>query len=148
MKTLLQILSGTLLSISAITAVNHLLVDSFGGLVHRSMLEKFTEKLINFQLSPRGKMIAAWLVLYCCIALFFLFSYDLLFNQSAAFSWDMALIFGVGSAIVAMLGWMIIFDVPFKKVNVAFASYFVLLFFAHILFGVGVVAAYKNVILG
>jgi hypothetical protein len=143
MELFLQFMFGALLGLSITTAFSYLVSDQFIATSSEPFLQ-YMIKLRSFKFSDGDKVIAVWYLLYG-ISLVFLFSYDFLFNQTADISWRMALGFGGISGIVAIIGWLIIFNAPFRKLNLPVASCFVLLFLAHFLFAVGVLAVYKHV---
>lgn len=146
MKILIQLVLGTLLGVSVLNAFTTLISDPYGRTFNMPIIKKYSLRLSSFKLSGNDKVIIVWYLLYA-ISLVFVLSYDFIFNVGTPFSWSTALLFGGVSGLVAIIGWMIIFGMPFKRPKALVISYFVMLFISHLLFAVGVVRAYKHIAL-
>lgn len=98
--------------------------------------------LLGVEISNRNSAIGY--VLHYIFGVIFVLAYELVWeNTSWRPTWDFAVVFGMLSGVVGIIGWMIIFSLPSKNPRVHFKEYYIQLFVAHIIFALGVVAVYK-----
>jgi hypothetical protein len=137
MNLIPEIICGTIVGTSLMTGFSYLMSEQFRKRFQEPRLLEYVMKLSGAKLSDRSKEIAAWIIHYL-IGLLFVLAYYFIWNCCLAKSWTITLLFGAISGIIGILGWIVIFSIPDDKPHVSFTSYFIQLFFAHIIFAFGV----------
>jgi len=138
-KILLAAIVGTIL----MTAFSYLMSEAFHKLFKEPVLLNKLLQRLGVKL-PHGQLsIVGWLI-HFVIGLLFAFLYELFWKYTDADpTWGCGLILGAISGIVGILAWMIMFRLPESPPKVKFSEYYLQLFFAHIVFALGVIAVYK-----
>lgn len=135
--------------IAAFSATN--LMTTFSYMLSHHYKKLFKEPVLlsyifqNMDFCPKGKwaIVCAWITHYA-IGLFFVIGYNILWrNAVLPFGWLSGIGLGIISGIIGVFSWKIIFKLQKKPSKVHVKEYYVQLFFAHLLFAVAVVAAFK-----
>jgi hypothetical protein len=135
--------------IAAFSATN--VMTTFSYLLSHRYKTLFTEPvLLNYALNeidmhPKGKLrnLSGWLAHYA-IGLVFVVSYEMAWRLAGIpFNLWTGVGFGIISGFIGILGWKMIFFLPHKKPKVTIDDYYIPLFFAHIVFAIAVVVAFK-----
>jgi len=135
--------------IAAFSATN--VMTTFSYLLSYRYKTLFKEPvLLNYVLAelgmhPKGKLgnLSGWLAHYT-IGLLFVVSYEMAWRLAGIpFNWWTGIGFGIISGFIGILGWKLIFFLPHKKPKVVLNDYYIQLFFAHIVFAIAVVVAFK-----
>jgi hypothetical protein len=135
--------------IAAFSATN--LMTTFSYLLSQHYKKLFKEPvLLNYvfqdtKICPEGKwaVVCAWVTHYF-IGLLFVIAYQVVWTYtSVPFGWLSGIAFGIASGIIGIIGWKGIFRLPNKKPKVHLREYYIQLFFAHIIFAIAVVVAFK-----
>lgn len=137
------------ISIAAFSATN--LMTTFSYLLSHHYNKLFKEPVLlnyifrNSNVCPEGKwaIACAWITHYI-IGLLFVISYQMLWIYSdISFGWVSGIAFGIASGIIGIIGWRGIFRLPNERPKVHLNEYNIQLFFAHIIFAIAVVVAFK-----
>jgi len=142
METVVKIISGTLIGTSAMTAFSYYLSYEFRKKFQEPRLLTYVMQRIALNLPAKSIIVASWFIHYL-LGLLFVIAYHLLWNCCFEFNWLSTLAFGCVSGLIGIFGWIVIFSLPSEKPKVAYTSYFIQLFFAHIILAFGVFLTYK-----
>ena len=140
---ILRIIIATLVGTSLMTAFSYLVSEAYRKTFKEPVLLNYVIRLSGITLNDRNKSIVGWIIHYI-LGLLFVIAYHFIWVYGILdMSWTSALILGAVSGIIGIIGWVIIFSLPSKEPRVAFTSYYIQLFFAHIVFAAGVVLVYR-----
>lgn len=137
------ILLGTLVATSLMTAFSYLISEAFRELYKEPVLLQFLMTRFDFNLSPRQKTIAGWIVHYA-IGLFFVIAWYILWRVGLfELTWLSGLVYGCVIGIIGIGGWVSMFMLADYKPTIDFKGYYLQLFFAHIIFGLATWAVFE-----
>ncbi|HEY0091320.1 MAG TPA: hypothetical protein VGB43_02445 [Flavobacterium sp.] len=140
---ILKILLATIAATSTMTAFSYFMSEAFNNLYKEPVFLDIVMRKLGLKPGEVPRRIAAW-ALHYFIGLIFVICFEVICKQTDVnVTWLTGLIYGAICGIAGMLGWMIIFRLPENPPKVQFKEYYLQLFFAHIIFGVTVVAVYK-----
>jgi hypothetical protein len=140
---ILELLIETVTATTLMTIFSYLAGQSFRKLFSEPVMLNYVIRISSVNVNPRLNSILGWL-LHFLFGLLFIVPYHWIWNRRILDdSWLAGIILGVPSGIIGILGWMVIFSLPREKPKVAFAEYFIQLFFAHIVFALTAVATHK-----
>ncbi|HEX9980380.1 MAG TPA: hypothetical protein VGB50_07430 [Flavobacterium sp.] len=140
---IVEILLATVAGTSLMTGFSYLVSEASRELYKEPLLLNIIMKKLGVELQGAARTIAAWLLHYF-IGLLFVLGYELAWKYTAlGITWMCALLFGIVSGIAGILGWMVIFRLPENPPQIPFKTYYLQLFFAHIIFAFTVIAVYK-----
>jgi hypothetical protein len=140
---ILELLIETVTATTLMTIFSYLVGESFRKLFSEPVMLNYVIRISSVNVNPRLNSILGWL-LHFLFGLLFIVPYHWIWNRRILDdSWLAGIILGVPSGIIGILGWMVIFSLPREKPKVAFAEYFIQLFFAHIVFALTAVATHK-----
>jgi hypothetical protein len=138
----LLILPATIAGTTLMTGFSYLMGDAFRKLFKEPVLLNNVIRKSKIELNPGYSGILGWFIHYL-IGLTFIIAYDLIWRYtSIELSWLSGAILGAISGIIGILGWMILFRLPSEDPPVHYSAYYLQLFFAHIVFGLGATAVY------
>lgn len=140
---IVTILLATLVATSSMTAFSYLISETFRELYKEPVLLQFLMIRFNFNLSPKEKAIAGWVIHYTIGLLFVIAWYILLKLCLFGLSWLSGLIYGIVIGIVGIGGWVIMFILANYTPRIDFKGYYLQLFFAHIVFGMATWAVFE-----
>jgi hypothetical protein len=139
----LELLVETITGTTLMTIFSYLAGESFRRLFSEPAMLNYVIRISSVELNPKLNSILGWLLHYL-VGLLFVVPYHWIWNSGLlSDNWLSGIILGGISGIIGILGWMIIFSLPREKPKVAFAEYYIQLFFAHIVFALTVVATHK-----
>jgi hypothetical protein len=140
--TLFQIIIVSVLATSAMTLFSYIMSASFRELYKEPVLLTFMLTKMNLEVSAQTKKVLAWLLHYF-IGLLFVVGYHFLWLYNILYiSITTALLLGVVSGIIGIIGWVIMFKIADYQPKIDFKGYYIQLFFAHIIFAIVATAAY------
>lgn len=140
--TLFQIIIVSVLATSAMTLFSYIMSASFRELYKEPVLLTFMLTKMNIEVSAQKKKVLAWLLHYF-IGLLFVVGYHFLWLYNILYiSITTALLLGVISGIIGIIGWVIMFKIADYQPKIDFKGYYIQLFFAHIIFAIVATAAY------
>jgi hypothetical protein len=140
---ILRIFVATFAATSLMTGFSYLMSAAFNKLYKEPVLLKKIMSRLGVDLQESTQKAVGW-ILHYFIGLLLVIAYDLLWTYSPLkVSWISGLVLGALSGLVGIAGWMIIFRLPDHPPGVHFKEYYLQLFFAHVVFGITVVAVYK-----
>jgi hypothetical protein len=138
-----KILIAAFSATNIMTTFSYLISKTYDKLFLEPVLLNYILKSVNVCLKGRWAKFSGWLAHYI-IGVFFVVIYYLVWRYtSLKFGWISAIVLGVASGIVGILGWRLIYKLPDKKPAAPLAEYYVQLFFAHVVFACAVVLAFK-----
>lgn len=139
----LQIMIAAFSATNIMTTFSYLLSVTYNRLFKEPVLLNFILDEVGFSVKSKWKGFAGWFAHYC-IGLLFVLTYDILWRYTnIEFGFGSGLLFGIVSGFIGIVGWHLMFRLPNNKPNVPLKDYYVQLFFAHIIFAIAVVIAYK-----
>ena len=140
--TFFQIIIVSLLATSAMTLFSYTMSASFRELFKEPVLLSFILIKTNLELSVQTKKYLAWLLHYF-IGFIFVLAYHLIWLYNILYiSIISALLLGIISGIIGIIGWVLIFKIADYHPNIDFKGYYIQLFFAHIIFAIVAAIAY------
>jgi hypothetical protein len=140
---ILRILAETIAAVTLMTAFSYLVSESFRKLFAEPVLLNYVIRLSGLRASPSLNSVLGWLIHYV-LGLLFVLVYEWLWNSGLmSDGWPEALVLGIASGIVGIIGWMMIFSAPRDKPRVAFRAYYAQLLVAHIIFAAGATAVHR-----
>lgn len=140
---ILKILLAAFSATNVMTTFSYLMAGKYKRLFAEPVLLNFILDRLQLCIPGRFKKSTGWLAHYI-IGFAFVFAYALLWRYAEiGFGWLSALLFGIASAVIGMIGWTLIYRLPDKKPPVPLRDYYLQLFFAHIIFALVTVAAFK-----
>ena len=140
---ILTIIIATLVGTTLMTAFSYLMSGAYRKTFKEPVLLNYVIQLCGITLNDRNRSVVGWLIHYL-LGLTFVIAYHFIWKYGLLdMSWQSTLILGAVSGIIGIIGWVIIFSLPSKEPRVAFTSYYIQLFFAHIVFAIGVVLVYR-----
>ena len=140
---LLQIVISSVAATSLMTLFSYAVSASARELYKEPVLLTYILTMFGIEVSPKLKIILAWLLHYL-IGLAFVVGYHYLWSYEVLeMSWPVACLLGAISGIIGILGWVVMFTVSPKKPNIDFKGYYLQLFVAHVIFGITAFAVYK-----
>lgn len=135
---IIAILLSTLAATSLMTAFSYLVSEAFRELYKEPVLLQFLMTRFSFNLTPKQKAIAGWIIHYT-IGLFFVIVWYILWNHDLMeLTWVAALIYGCVIGIIGIGGWVGMFILADYKPKIDFKGYYLQLFFAHLIFAMTV----------
>ena len=138
----IRIILATLLGTTLMTIFSYLISNLFNKLYKEPILLNYLLHYLGINMRDSAKRISGWVIHYI-IGFVFVVGYDLLWQYKIQFSWLSGIIFGMISGIIGIISWMLMFKVPDDKPKIDYKGYYIQLFFAHIIFAIGVVIIYK-----
>ena len=138
----IRIILATLLGTTLMTIFSYLISNLFNKLYKEPILLNYLLHYLGINMRDSAKRISGWVIHYI-IGFVFVIGYDLLWQYKIQFSWLSGIIFGMISGIIGIISWMLMFKVPDDKPKIDYKGYYIQLFFAHIIFAIGVVIIYK-----
>jgi len=140
--TIFQLLLIAFLATSAMTWFSYAMSETFRELYKEPVLLTYVVKKLNITISKRWQKIWAWLIHYI-IGLLFVIGYHIIWvNDILPISPLTALIFGVISGIIGIIGWVFLFKITHHQPTIDFKGYYIQLFFAHVIFAIVATAFY------
>lgn len=140
--TFFQIIIVSLLATSAMTLFSYTMSSSFRELFKEPVLLSFILIKTNLELSVQTKKYLAWLLHYL-IGFIFVLAYHIIWLYNILYiSIISALLLGVLSGIIGIIGWVLIFKIADYQPKIDFKGYYIQLFFAHIIFAIVATIAY------
>lgn len=142
-RIIAAILLATLAATSLMTAFSYLVSEAFRELYKEPVLLQFLMTRFHFNLSPKVKTVAGWVVHYT-IGLIFVIAYYILWQLGLfELTWLSGLIYGCVIGIIGISGWVFMFILADYKPRIDFKGYYLQLFFAHIVFGLSTWAVFE-----
>jgi hypothetical protein len=141
----LEYIAEAFVGIAAMTMFSYLMSGTFRKLFTEPVLINYVIRISNLEFEPKYTSAVGWILHYLVGLLFVVVYHWLWANKVIDDSWQSGLLLGAASGIVGILGWMVIFTLPLKSPRVAFASYYVQLFFAHLFFAMPVIGLHRFV---
>ena len=138
----IRIILATLVGTTLMTAFSYLISNAFNKLYKEPVLLNYLLQFLEINMSDNVKKLAGWAIHYI-IGLLFVVIYDILWQYVIDFSWLSGIIFGMISGIIGIISWIFMFKIPNDQLNIDYKGYYTQLFFAHIIFALGVVIVYK-----
>jgi hypothetical protein len=139
---LLQIICATIAATSVMTLFSYIVSESARKLYKEPVLLTYLLHSFKVEVSAGTKVVLAWLLHYIIGLIFVIIYHFLWYYGIVEMSWLVALILGVVSGIVGILGWMLLFEIVPQKPNIDFKGYYIQLLVAHIFFGITAYAVY------
>ena len=139
---LLQIICATIAATSVMTLFSYIVSESARKLYKEPVLLTYLLHSFKVEVSAGTKVVLAWLLHYIIGLIFVIIYHFLWYYRIVEMSWLVALILGVVSGIVGILGWMLLFEIVPQKPNIDFKGYYIQLLVAHIFFGITAYAVY------
>lgn len=139
---LLQIICATIAATSVMTLFSYIVSESARKLYKEPVLLTYLLHSFKVEISAGTKVVLAWLLHYIIGLIFVIIYHFLWYYGIVEMSWLVALILGVVSGIVGILGWMLLFEIVPQKPNIDFKGYYIQLLVAHIFFGITAYAVY------
>jgi len=137
----LKIIIATLIGTTVMTAFSYYISEKFDKLFKEPVLLNYLMVMAGLNLKGNLEKLAGW-VLHYFIGLLFVIAYNYIWKLYEL-SWLSALYLGIGSGIVGIVSWIIMFSMSSATPKVHFKEYYLQLFFAHIFFAFAVTATYK-----
>lgn len=138
-----QIIIASLAATSVMTLFSYAVSASARELYKEPVLLSYILTSLKIEVSPKTRSFLGWLLHYLIGVAFVILYHLLWFYDIAEISWISALLFGVASGIIGILGWIFLFTIVSQKPNIDFKGYYIQLFFAHIIFAVIAFVIYK-----
>lgn len=136
LNTLIIILVASLIATSLMTAFSYILSHQFNTLFKEPVLLGYILKNIRLDFGTTALIKFGW-ILHYIIGLTFVIIYHFLWDYDyVAYSYSAAFLLGLGSGIVGIAGWYIIFQITSHKPKIPFKAYYLQLLIAHIIFGI------------
>jgi len=139
---LLQIICATIAATSVMTLFSYIVSESARKLYKEPVLLTYLLHSFKVEVSAGTKVVLAWLLHYIIGLIFVIIYHFLWYYGIVEMSWLVALLLGVVSGIVGVLGWMLLFEIVPQKPNIDFKGYYIQLLVAHIFFGITAYAVY------
>lgn len=137
-----RIILATIVGTTWMTGFSYLISTTFNKLYKEPVLLNYLLLFLGVDMHENSKKLSGWIIHYI-IGLLFVIAYDILWQYAIEFSWISGIIFGMISGIIGIIGWIIMFRIPDAHLNLDYKGYYIQLFFAHIVFALGVVIVYK-----
>lgn len=129
--------------IAIMTMFSHLMSAAFRKLFTEPILINYVIRISKLDFQPKYTSAAGW-ILHYLVGLIFVFAYHLAWQHNIIDdSWASGVLLGAISGIAGILGWFVIFKLAGKEPRVAYAGYYLQLFFAHLFFALPVVAVHR-----
>lgn len=141
--TFIQIVISSVAATSLMTIFSYMLSANFRELYKEPVLLSYLLTSLDISLSKKVKRFFGWLIHYSIGFLFVLVYHILWENQIVEKNWITALFLGAVSGIIGILGWLMMFKISKYKPNIDFKGYYLQLFFAHVIFGLGALLVYQ-----
>src|SRR5690606_16721053 len=110
----MKIVIAAILATSLMTIFSYIASEAMRSLYKEPVLLKKIMKLLHLNCSDRCQSVLGWIIHYT-IGLGFIVAYDLIWHHTYIDpTWFTAMIFGIISGIVGIIGWKIIFALPDK----------------------------------
>lgn len=140
---ILKILLATLIGTSVMTLFSYLMSEAFQKLFKEPViLNLLVDRAGIAEVPDSRRNLLGW-VLHFLVGLTFVIIYDRIWAWTELEpSWTTGLIFGAVSGIIGILAWMTMFALHPREPRIDFNDYYLQLFFAHVLFGLGAAAVY------
>ena len=139
----IRIILATLVGTSLMTAFSYLISNAFNKLYKEPVLLNYLLQFLGINMRDNVKRLAGWVIHYI-IGLLFVVIYDILWQNLIEFSWLSGIVFGIISGIIGIMSWILMFKtISNDELNIDYKGYYTQLFFAHIVFAIGVVIVYK-----
>jgi hypothetical protein len=139
----IKIILATLVGTTVMTLFSYAVSEAFRKLFKEPVLLNILldrAGIVNINDSRKNGL--GWM-LHFLVGLLFVIIYDRIWALTPLEpSWTIGLIFGALSGVVGIISWMIMFKIHPNEPNIHFKEYYLQLFFAHILFGLGATAVY------
>jgi riboflavin transporter FmnP len=138
-----KIILATLLGTTVMTLFSYIISEAFRKLFKEPvLLNILIDRAGIAEIHDSRKNIIGW-VLHFLVGLLFVIIYDRIWAWTTLEpSWTTGLIFGAVSGLVGIGAWMTMFAIHPREPRIHFKEYYLQLFFAHILFGLGATAVY------
>jgi len=140
---ILRIMIGALVGTTMMTIFSYLISIAFQKLYKEPVLLKYILLKSGADLTKKQTATAGWIVHYLMGVVFIVIYHFLWKSDVVALTWLNGLYLGIGSGIVGILGWIVMFKVSNFKSDIGFTGYFSQLLIAHIIFALSAVAVYK-----
>lgn len=140
---ILKILLATLIGTSVMTLFSYAMSEAFRKLFKEPvLLNLLVDRAGIAEIHDSRRNLLGW-VLHFLVGLTFVILYDRIWAWTELEpSWTTGLIFGAISGITGILAWMTMFALHPHEPRIDFKKYYLQLFFAHVLFGLGATAVY------
>lgn len=139
---LLKIFIAAFSATNVMTTFSYLLSARYKKLFKEPVMMNFILEGFGLHLKGRWHKVGGWIAHYI-IGLFMVFIYESLWRYSVIkFGFVSGILFGIASGIIGIACWHGIYSSSVHD-NVSRRSYYIQLFFGHILFAVVVVIAFK-----
>ena len=141
--TFIQIVFSSVAATTLMTIFSYMLSVNFRELYKEPVLLSYLLTSLDISLSKRVRRFFGWLIHYS-IGFLFVLAYHILWeNEIIEKNWNAALLLGAVSGIVGILGWLMMFKISKYEPNIDFKGYYLQLFFAHVIFGLGALLVYN-----
>lgn len=139
---LLKIAIAAISATNIMTIFSYLLSANYKKLFKEPVMMDFVLEGIGIHLKGKGHKIGGWIAHYI-IGLALVFSYEAIWRYtSVKFGFLSGILFGLVSGLLGIVCWRAIYLTSIHD-NVSRRSYYIQLFFGHILFAIVVVIAFK-----
>ena len=139
---LLKIFIAAFSATNIMTTFSYLLSTNYKKLFKEPVMMNFILEGIRIHLKGKGHTVGGWIAHYI-IGFALVISYELIWRYTAVeFGFVSGIIFGIVSGFIGIMCWRAIYLTSIHE-DVSRRSYYIQLFFGHILFAIAVVIAFK-----
>ena len=131
-----------LLGTSLMTVFTYCLSEILNKQYKQPILIAYFQDIFRIELSRTAKRVVGWLLHYCTGAIFLLLFHLYWKFDDALITWPSGLLLGALAGFAGMVIWKICFTVV-KEKQIPEKGFYIHIFFAHIIFALGIVAAYQ-----
>ncbi len=139
----IRIMIGALVGTTLMTFFSYLVSAAFQKLYKEPVLLKYILLNSGFELTKKQTATAGWIIHYLIGVAFILIYHFLWKSDLVALTWINGLFLGIGSGVLGILGWVVMFKVSDFKSDIGFTGYFTQLLIAHVIFALSALAVYK-----